>query len=211
MEKQLGNSGKRKKTKQPSRPSSAQPGRAPVRLHRLTGGRHLSAKVSAPARSLPPSLYLVGPGCRCRFLRPHAPLPSLPCGPALPGVDPLPRALALSLAAPWASYVSFAFPVPAVDQRTRTRARRQDPRPRRPPSRHSSFLSTPRTRTHSPISFHAAPLSLALCPRRSTSPETHAHLSDHPARRKPRQATPELRPKVRHPPPCLVLPIHACL
>jgi hypothetical protein len=116
MEKQLRNSGKRKKPKQPSRPSSAQPGRAPAPP--VSGN-------FCPACSLPPSLCPVEPGYRHRFLRPRAPLPSLPCGPALPGAEPLPRALTLSLAAPWASSVSFAFPAPAVDQRARTRTRRR--------------------------------------------------------------------------------------
>jgi hypothetical protein len=52
MEKQIEIPGKMKKPKQPSRPSSAQPGRVPACPRRLTGGFHLSAAVPFPVRSL---------------------------------------------------------------------------------------------------------------------------------------------------------------
>jgi hypothetical protein len=133
MEKQLGNSGKRKK---PFWPKPAHEARARA--------------LATPERRTPPvganlprallSLFLslaaewgrdVGAGS----LRSSAPLPSLPRGPALPDTEPLPPrahslSLSLSLSALWVYAVSSALPAPAVDQRARTRARRRNPRPR---------------------------------------------------------------------------------
>jgi hypothetical protein len=143
MEKQLENPEKKKKAKQPSRPNSAQPGRAPASPRRLTGGHHLSAAVSAPARS-PLSLsaewgQLVGASC-FPLLAPLFPL--CLAGPFCQALSRCP-ARPFSLSALWASPVSSTVPTPAVDQRARTRSRRRDPRPRRPPTRPSSFLSPP--------------------------------------------------------------------
>jgi hypothetical protein len=128
MEKQLENPEKKKKAKQPSRPSSAQRARAPAPPDRwappVSGG-------FCPACFPPPSLCPVGPTCRRQlFSPPRAPLPSPSRGAALPDAEPLPRA-PFSLSAPWAFPVNSAVPAPAVDQRARTRVSRRDPRPRR--------------------------------------------------------------------------------
>jgi hypothetical protein len=98
MEKQLGNPEKKKKEKekQPSRPSSAKPGRAPALPDRWA----TPMSGSFCPRALPPSLSLclVGPGCQRRFPRLRAPLPSLPRGLALPDTKLFPpRARPLSL------------------------------------------------------------------------------------------------------------------
>jgi hypothetical protein len=160
-----------------------------MRPRRLTGGRHLSAVVSFPTRSLSPSLCPVGPGCRCRFPSPTRPssLSALrarstrrravaPCARSLPRcVVGLPYQFCLPRASPWTS--------------ARTRARRRNPRPRRPPTPHP-FLSTARARTHFPIPFHIALLPLALCPCRSASLVTRARRAGLLARRRPRQVTP---------------------
>jgi hypothetical protein len=148
------------------------------------------------------------------------PAPSLPLpllsGAALSAPVALARAL-LSLSASWARLVSALnrFPRTPVPSRcvveplcqlclpydpswTSTRALahvRRDPRPRRPPTHPSSFLSTACTRTHSLVPFHTVSLSLALCPRCSTSPETRARRAGHLARQKPRQATPSFAPR----------------
>jgi hypothetical protein len=159
----------------------------PARPRRLTGGIHLSAATPSPTRPLSPSLCPVLPGYPRRFPRPRALLLSLPCGPALPVIEQLPRALVLSL-----------YVVGLSCQLRLPHARRGPARARTSPGTSATssahafqlFLSTARTRTHFPASFHAALLSLALCPRRSTSPETHACLPGHLAHRRPRQATP---------------------
>jgi hypothetical protein len=109
----------RKKGKKPIWPKPAQP-RAPARLPPLTGGPCLSAPV-CPA---PFSLSLAaqwGQAIGAGFLHPSDPLPSLPCGPALPDAEPWPRALAHPLSVPWASPVSSALPALAVDQRAHSR------------------------------------------------------------------------------------------
>jgi hypothetical protein len=82
----------------------------------------------------------------------------------------------------------------------RTCARHRNPQPRRSPTRPSSFLSPARACTHSPASFHVAPLSLALCPRRPTSPETRVRLPRSSSSPEATPSDPELRPEVRHPP-----------
>jgi hypothetical protein len=194
MEKQLGNSGKRKK---PFWPKPAHEARARA--------------LATPERRTPPvganlprallSLFLslaaewgrdVGAGS----LRSSAPLPSLPRGPALPDTEPLPpRAHSLSL--------SLSLSLCAVGLRCQLRP----PRARRGPARtHSrtspessatmnptrpSSLFEPRPRPHSlPASFRTVSPSLALCSCRQTSPETCVRLPGHLARRRPRQATP---------------------
>jgi hypothetical protein len=107
---------------QPSRPNSAQPGRAPARPRRLTGGPRLSAAALSPmrSRSLPLlSLCHVGPIGQLLSRCPERPFPhSLRRGPAL----------------------SDAPPALAVDRRVRTRARRRISRPRRPPTRPAPVL-----------------------------------------------------------------------
>ena len=122
MEKQLENLGKKKKAKHPKSAHPAQRGRTPARPRCLTGGRHLSATVSAPARSLSPSLYPVGPGCRRRFPSPARPssLSALrarstrhraiaPCARSLPRCAVgLPCQFRLPRAPPWTSARALA-------------------------------------------------------------------------------------------------------
>jgi hypothetical protein len=161
MEKQLENPEKKKKAKQPSRPSEA------ARPRHLIGGCHLSAAVSA-ATLPPPSLCPVGPTCRRKlYSPPRAPLPALPRGLVLPGAESLPRAPLLSLSlrrgpslsAPpslrpsWTSERALTHVIGILGHVAL-------------PTRPSSFLSPVRARTHSPASFHAVLPSLALCSRR---------------------------------------------
>jgi hypothetical protein len=165
------------------------------RLPPLTGRPRLSAPDCPALSSLSLSRLLPSGAKLSAPVSSHAPLLSLLCGPVFLVVESLPRALVLSLSASWASPVSSTLPAPAVDQRARTRARRRNPQPRHPPTRPSSFLSPARARTHSPASFHAAPLLLALYPRCPTSSKTRVRLPSHPARRRPRQATPSSAPR----------------
>jgi hypothetical protein len=107
-----------------------------------------------------------------------------------------------SLSVPWAQLVSapsrslralvssrcavgppYQLRLPREPPWTSAHARRE-PRPRRLPMRPSSLLSTARTRSLSPASFHASSLSRALCPCRSRSPETHTRRTGRPARQK---------------------------
>jgi hypothetical protein len=81
----------------------------------------------------------VGPTCRRQFPSPVRSL-SLSRGPGSPAAEPLPRAPLSSLSAPWACFVSSAFPALAVDRRVRTRARRRISRPRRPPTLPAPYL-----------------------------------------------------------------------
>jgi hypothetical protein len=154
-----------------------------------------------PTCSLPPSLCLVGLGCRRWFLRLRAPLPSLPCRPALPGAEPMPRALALSLVVPWASSISFTFPAPAVDQRARTSP--------------GSSATTPALACQllfeHPSHPHSLPRLISRSPPLSRALPTSSDLAGDP--RPPLRSSssleaapshPELRPEVRHLPPCLV-------
>jgi hypothetical protein len=62
---------------QPSRPNSAQPGRASARPRCLTGGPCLSAAALSPARSPSLARCPVGATCRRQLLRPRASLLSL--------------------------------------------------------------------------------------------------------------------------------------
>jgi hypothetical protein len=125
-----------------------------------------------------------------------------PCAPALSLCVCVCRGAALSASPsprpPWTSTRALAHA-------------RQDPRPHRPPT-HPQLLFEHRPRPHSlprPIS-HSLALSLALCPRCSTSPETHARLDNRPAHRKPRQATPRF-PRGEAPVPKLGFPNCASL
>jgi hypothetical protein len=206
MEKELENPEKKKRIKQPSRHKSAQPGRAPARPRRLTGGPHLSAAVLPRARPSSLALCPLGPTCRRRFSSPAHSL-SLSRGPGSLVAEPLPRAPLSSLSSPWACPVSSAPSALAVDRRMRTRARRRISRPRRPPTRPAPFLEPRQCPTHTPclifLSFtlsHALPTPPAAagdprqCSRPSSSLETAPSL-------------PELRPEVRHPSPCPISPI----
>jgi hypothetical protein len=181
------------------------PGPNSARLPPLTGVPRLSAPdcpaLSSPSRSLPSG----------------AKLSALVSSPALPSSLSASqarfasrRAIALcarplSLSTSWASPVSFALPAPAVDQRARTRARRRNSWPRHPNSLFEPRMcphSLPRLISCSLAPAHALPTLSYLAgdprppPRSSSSPE--ATPSD-----------PELRPEVRHPPPCLFYSIRA--
>jgi hypothetical protein len=158
-------------------PSSARPA-ARVRPLHLTGGSRLSAPVHARTLSLPLSLCPVGPTYRRQLPLCARPTLSMSRGPrpSVPRVvHPAPF---LSLSVSWASLVSSIFPATAADPHPR--ARRED-RPHRLPMRHSSFLSPACTRSLSPVSFRTRSPSLALCHRRSCSPEIHVRCSSHPA------------------------------
>jgi hypothetical protein len=130
-----------------------------------------------PPRSLSPFLCLVGLGCWRRFpspVRPSSLFPLCLAGPLYqtPSLC-LARSLSLSLCrgpllsappsprSPWTSVRALAHV-------------HRNPWPRRSAHAPSSFLSTARACTHIPVPFHTAPPSLALCTRRSASPETRA-------------------------------------
>jgi hypothetical protein len=118
MEKELENSEKKKRIKQPSRPKSAEPGRAPAPSDRqippVSGssplralspllaaqwGRSVGASFSPPPRAL--SLCLVGPDRQAPSRCPARPFPLyLRCGPAL-SVPPPPRS-------PWTGACALA-------------------------------------------------------------------------------------------------------
>jgi hypothetical protein len=211
MEKQLENPEKKKKAKQPSRPSSAQLGRAPATPDRWdppVSGNSLPRTLLSLARCL------VVPSCRRRFIRPRAPLLS-----ALWARFASRRVIAparpFSLSASWASPVSSALPAPPWTS-ARALARRRNPRPLRSPTRPCSFFSPARARTrtrthtHSPASFHVAPLSLALCPRRPTSPGTPRPPPRSSSSLEATPSDPELRHEVRHPFSCSVSLITLC-
>jgi hypothetical protein len=129
--KAFGNSRKKEKRIQPSRPSPAQP----VCLHalslRLTGGSHLLATARVRALSLPLSLRPVGPICRRCFS-----LSLCVVGPPRQRRGPFALALALSLSMQWDPRVSSVFPPTAADPRSRTY---HGDRPHRSPTRPSSF------------------------------------------------------------------------
>jgi hypothetical protein len=146
-------------------------------------------------------------GASCFPLR--TPLPSLPRGPALPGAEPLPRA-PLSLSVPWTLPVSSALPAPVVDRRVRTRARRRNSRPRRPPTRPSSLLE-PCQRLHSlpRLISPSSALSRAL-PTLPDAAEDSRPLPRPSSSLETAPSHPELRPEVRHLWSCLISPISLC-
>jgi hypothetical protein len=184
---------------QPSRPNSAQPGRAPQPPRRMTGKPRLSAAALSPACSPSLARCLVGPTCRRRFLHPRAPPLSLPCGPGSLVTEPLPRAS------------------PFLSLRCGPACQTPPPRPRRgPASAHSctslDFSAT--TPAHAPISLvRAPPVPRARPPPhfaqlRSLSRFAHAAGETRPHSRpssSPETAPslPELHLEVRLPPSCL--------
>jgi hypothetical protein len=188
MEKELENSEKKKRRKQPKPAQSAQPGRAPAPSDRRTppvSGNSPSRAPSLP-RSLPSGASLSAP-----VFFPALPL-SLSRGPGPLVAEPLPRTLLSPLSAPWTLPVSSAL---AVDRRVRTRACHRISRPRRPPTRPAPFLEPRQCPAHTPYliscSFalsRALPTPLAAvrdpCPR-----------SGHLARRRPLQASPSSAPR----------------
>jgi hypothetical protein len=156
----------------PSHPCS------PLSLSRsLPSGAELSAPVPFARAPLFP-LYLTGPPCQTPSRYPHSPV--------------------LPLSTPWACTVSFALSAPVVDQHTRTRARRQNPRPRRPPTCPSSLFE-PRSHPHSSPPQFAQPYPLscsthAAGPSRRPAPASPAIslAGDHakPPRAPPQGKTP---------------------
>jgi hypothetical protein len=128
---------------QPSRPNSAQPGRAPARPRRLTGGIHLSAAPLSPACSPPLSRSLPTGGDLSAPVSSPARFSSLCLAGLVRQLLSHCPTRPFSLSAPWTLPVISALPVPAVDQRVRTRARRRISRPRRPPHAPSSLLRAP--------------------------------------------------------------------
>jgi hypothetical protein len=188
----------------PNQPSSAQPGRAPA----LPDRRNPPISGSSP---LPCALSLSlsarwGQPIGASFLHPRAPSLSV-SRDRFASCRAVSRAPPFSLFAPWACFVSFAFPALAVDRRVRTRARRRISRPRRPPTCPAPFLEPRQCPVHAPhLISHSFTLSRAL-------PTPPAAAGDPRPRSRPSSSTetapslPELRPKVRHPSPC---PIFHC-
>jgi hypothetical protein len=121
----------------PKQPNPAQLGRACARLLHLTGGSHLSAPAHARTLSLPFSLCLVGPTCRCQS--PSRARSTLSVSRALSinvaNCSPTPS-LALSLSLCHGAPVSYVFPATAADPRPC--AHREDI-PHRPPTRPAPF------------------------------------------------------------------------
>jgi hypothetical protein len=151
----------------------------------------LSAAVSLCACSHPFSLFPVEPVCRHQLPSLARLFPLCLAGPSYQHDEPFLRVPAPSL---YAMGPPYQLRLPREPSWTSVHARR-DLRPRRLPTCPSFLLSTARTRTCSPVSFRASPLSLALCSHRSRSPETCARHAGHPARRKPCQATPSFAPR----------------
>jgi hypothetical protein len=192
---------------QPSCPNLAQPGRAPARPRRLTGGPRLSAAALSHALSLSLAHCLVGPTCRRRFLHPRAPPLSLSRGPGSPVAESLPRA------SPFLSLSRgpvLSDPPLAVDRRVRTHARRRISRPRRPPMRPAPFLEPCQCPALAPrLISRSSALSRPL-------PTPPAAAGDPCPRSRPSSSLEiapgllEVRPEVRLPPPCLFYLICDC-
>jgi hypothetical protein len=140
---------------QPSRPNSAQPGRAPGLPDRRTPP--VSGSSLSRALSLSLALCSLGPTCRHQFLHPRASSLYLPRGPGLPVAEPLPRAPLSSLS------LSLSLSLCAVDPPCQIRP----PHARRAPaSAHSrtspDFSAT--TPAHVPSSLLRASPAPALAP-----------------------------------------------
>jgi hypothetical protein len=200
MEKELENSEKKKRIRQPSRPKSAQPGRAPTLSDRRTPPVNDSSPSRAPSlsHSLPSGADLSAPV----FLPARSLSLPLSHRPGSPVAESLPRAPLSSLSASWACPVSSAPSALAVDRRVRTRAHRRISRPRRPPMRPAPFLEPRQCPTHTPrLISHNSALSRAL-------PTPPAAVGDPRPRSWPSSSAetapslPELHPEVRHPSPC---------
>jgi hypothetical protein len=152
----------------PSQPNSAQPGRAPTRPRRLTGGPCLSAVALSPARSPSLARCPVGPTYRRRFLHPRAPPLSLPRGPRSPVAEPLPRASPF-LSLRCGPALSYPPPALAVHRRVRTRGRRRISRPRRPPMRLAPFLEPRQCPTLAPLHHFVQLLPLSCSAHAASS------------------------------------------
>jgi hypothetical protein len=193
MEKQLGNSGKRKRPIQPKPAHQARP-RASAAPDRRTP----PVGASLPRTLLSLSLSLAAQWGQAVTLVPFARMPLFPLclagsvrqsssrcpmhSPSLSLRRGPPLSAPPSLRLPWTSAHALAHVAGILgpDARPRTLA---------------PFLSPARTPTHSPASFRKAPPSLALCSRRPTSLETRAHIPCQPARRRPRPATQSSAPR----------------
>jgi hypothetical protein len=165
MEKELENSEKKKRRKQPKPAQSAQLGRAPAPSDRQTPPVSGSSPSRAPSlpRSLPCGASLSAP-----VFFPVRSL-SLPRGPSPLVAESLPRMPLSPLSALWTLPVSSAPSVPAVDRRVRTHARRRISWPRRPPTRPTPFLELRQCPAHTPhLISHSFTISCAL----PTSPAT---------------------------------------
>jgi hypothetical protein len=206
MEKELENSKKRKRRKQPK------PAQSTARPRRLTSGLRLSAAVLPRVR--PPSLarYPVGPICRRQF-----PSPALSLSLSLfVSWARIASRRVIAPHAPFSSLCAWTLPISsapsalAVDRRVRTRARQRISRPRRPPMRPAPFIEPRQCPAHTPhLILWSFTLSRALptppaaagdphpCSRPSSSPENAPSLL-------------ELRPEVRHPSPCPIFLIALC-
>jgi hypothetical protein len=205
MEKQLGNSGKRKK---PIRPKPAHQTRpcTPVAPKRWTPpvSASLPRTLLSLSRSLPS-------GAKLSALVPFARAPSsLSASRARFTSRRAIAPCARPLSAPRSSPISSSLPALAVDQRARTRARCRNSRPRRSPTRPSSLFeprsrphSLPRLISHSPALSRALPTPSDLTgdphppPRSTSSPEAMP-------------SNPELHLEVRHLLPCSISPFTLC-
>jgi hypothetical protein len=146
----------------------------------VTLGCHTSDHPRPHTRALShsPSHYPVGSTCRRRS-PPHAHRLSLTHGPHL-SARPLVRSTAL--ADPWDRLVSSTLP---ANRRGPTCTHAEIPGHIACP--HTPFEHRPH-HTVCPASFNASSPSLALCSRRSHSPEFHGHTTDCPARQKSPEA-----------------------
>jgi hypothetical protein len=114
----------------------------------------------SPVRALSLSLYLTGPVCQCRAIATARPLFSL-CAVGLSCQFRLLRARRGPARAHSRTSPGFSATMPAHAS--------------------SSLFGAP------PVPPRTPSLSLALCPRRQTPPETRACVPDHSARRRPPQ------------------------
>jgi hypothetical protein len=181
MEKELENSEKKKRRKQPKPAQSAQPGRAPApsdrRIPHVSGSS--PSRVSSLPRSLPSGSDLLAPVSFARSL-------SLSHGPRSPVAEPLPRTPLSPLSAPWTLPISSAPSVLAVDWRVRTHARHRISRPRRPPTRPTPFIEPRQCPAHNP---HLISRSFTLSRALPTPPAAAGDRSK-PPRAPPRGETP---------------------
>jgi hypothetical protein len=207
MEKELENSEKKKRGKQPKPAQSAQPGRAPASSdrrippisgsspsrapslpHSLCSGASLSAPVSFPVRSL--SLCLAGPVRQSPSRCPARPfLLSLRRGPYL-SVLPLPHlswtgVCALAHVAGFLGHDAPTRPAPFIE-------------PRQCPAHTPHLISCSSALSRALPLPPTAAGDPCLRSRPSSSPETAPSLF-------------ELRPEVRHPSPCPISPSAPCV
>jgi hypothetical protein len=208
MEKELENSEEKKRRKQRKPAQSAQPGHAPARPCRLTGGPCLSAAVLP--RACPPSLVTQwGQTVGASFLPRALPL-SLSLGLGPPVAEPLPRTPLSRLPTLWTLPVSSAPSALTVDRRVRTHARRRISWPRRPPTCPAPFIEPRQCPVHTPhLISRSFTLSRALLmpPAAARDPRPRSRPSSSPENA---PSLPKLCPKVRHLSPCPISLIAPC-